>query len=65
MTTLIGFPEHALLIVEEGLRDQQAVGVRMPAGQVTVIASWKPPAAAKPRNPRMIRGGRRFSAACR
>jgi hypothetical protein len=28
----IVFPEHALLIVEERLREQQAEGVRMPAG---------------------------------
>jgi hypothetical protein len=29
---LISFPEHALLIVEERLRDQQAEAVRMPEG---------------------------------
>jgi hypothetical protein len=28
----IVFPEHALLIVQERLREQQAEGVRMPAG---------------------------------
>jgi hypothetical protein len=28
----IAFPEHALLIVEERLREQQAEGVRMPEG---------------------------------
>jgi hypothetical protein len=28
----IVFPAHALLIVEERLREQQAEGVRMPAG---------------------------------
>jgi hypothetical protein len=28
----IVFPEHALLIVEERLKDQQAEGIRMPDG---------------------------------
>ena len=32
MTDLLSFPVHALLIVEERLREQQAVGVRMPEG---------------------------------
>jgi hypothetical protein len=30
--SLISFPLHALLIVEERLREQQAEGVRMPEG---------------------------------
>jgi hypothetical protein len=30
--SLIVFPEHALLIVEERLREQEAEGVRMPEG---------------------------------
>ena len=30
--SLVCFPEHALLIVEERLREQQAEGVRMPEG---------------------------------
>jgi hypothetical protein len=29
---LIAFPQHALLIVAERLREQQAEGVRMPEG---------------------------------
>jgi hypothetical protein len=29
---LMTFPEHALLIVEERLREQEAEGVRMPEG---------------------------------
>ena len=32
MRPLIVFPEHALLIVEERLREQDAGGVRMPEG---------------------------------
>jgi hypothetical protein len=32
LTGLIAFPEQALLIVEERLREQQAEGVRMPDG---------------------------------
>jgi hypothetical protein len=36
MTDLLSFPVHALLIVEERLREQQAEGVRMPEGMPLV-----------------------------
>jgi hypothetical protein len=32
LVRLISFPAHALLIVEERLREQEAEGVRMPEG---------------------------------
>ena len=32
MTELVTFPAHALLIVEERLREQEADGVEMPVG---------------------------------
>jgi hypothetical protein len=35
MTDLIAFPAHALLIVKERLREQEAEGVKMPRGDAT------------------------------
>jgi hypothetical protein len=38
---MIAFPTHALLIVEERLKEQQAEGVRMPEGmELDELALW-------------------------
>jgi len=36
---LIVFPQHALMIVEERLREQQAEGIRLPEG--CGLMSWR------------------------
>lgn len=61
--TLITFPAHALLIVEERLKEQEAEGVEMPAGmdrdelalRILIAASLAGASAAA--IPKRLRGG--------